>query len=136
MSILQIRLMLSIMKLGLHSRRINLQNLHISRTILQLSAESKNEMVQSSLGSAVIRASHHGHERHLRRRECDGCCGLLALQVWEECFGYADRGCIVRDQFLVEDVQIDSLRLGEVEGSLDTRVDEDAVQIGVLRYDL
>lgn len=54
----------------------------------------------------------------------------------EECFGYADRGCIVRDQFLVEDVQIDGLRLGEVEGSLDTRVDEDAVQVGVLRDDL
>lgn len=72
----------------------------------------------------------------MRRRECDGCCGLLALQVWDECFGYADRGCIVRDQFLVEDVQIDSLQLREVEGSLDTRVDEDAVQIGVLRDDL
>lgn len=54
----------------------------------------------------------------------------------EECFGYADRGCIVRDQFLVEDVQIDSLQLREVEGSLDTRVDEDAVQVGVLRDDL
>lgn len=55
--------------------------------------------------------------------------------MWEECFGYADRGCIVRGQFLVKDVQIDGFRLGEIEGSLDTRVDEDAVKIGVLRND-
>ena len=51
--------------------------------------------------------------------------------MWEECLGEPDCGCIVRDQFLVEDVQIDGFRLGEVEGSLYAGVDEDAVQISV-----
>jgi hypothetical protein len=61
---------------------------------------------------------------------------LLALQVREECLGYADRGCIVRDEFLIEDVEIDGFRLREIEGSLDARVYKDAVQVGVIGDDL
>lgn len=50
----------------------------------------------------------------------------------DECLGKPNGGGIVGDQFLVEDVQVDGLWLGEVEGALDARVDEDAVQVWVL----
>ena len=51
-------------------------------------------------------------------------------------FFYADRGYIVCDQFLVEDIQIDGFRLREIEGLLDTRVNEDTIQVGVLEDDI
>lgn len=61
---------------------------------------------------------------------------MTLLEMWGECLGKVDGGCIVRDQLLVEDVQVDGLGLGKVKWALDAGVDEDAVQVGVLGNDL
>ena len=126
-TILQIGLVLSIVQLGLDSRRINFQHLHITRTIAQLGAQSKNEMMQSRLGCTIVRAAHHGHESHLGSSESESSLVLLLLEMRDESLGETDGGGMIGDQFLVEDVQVDGLWLGEVEGALDARVDEDAV---------
>jgi hypothetical protein len=57
---------------------------------------------------------------------------LNALKMREKSLGQAHGGGVIRDQFLVKDVQVHSLGLREVEWSLDSRVDKDAVQIRIL----
>lgn len=49
----------------------------------------------------------------------------------QEGLAEVDGGSVVGDELLVEDAEVDGGGLGEVKGALDTRVDEDEVDLGV-----
>ena len=131
MPILQVRLMLGIMQLRLDSRRIDLYYLHITRTVLRLRPERQNEMVQGSLGCTVSRGAKHRDKCHLRGRVDQRGLVRLLLEIWQECLCETHGGGIVGEQFLVEDVDVDGSRVGEIESTLDSGVDEDAIQIRI-----
>lgn len=62
---------------------------------MKLRTKSKDKMVESSLGGAIIRAPHHGDESHLRSGECEGSVCLLLLEMRNKSLGKVYGGCIV-----------------------------------------
>lgn len=129
-AVLQVGLVLGVVQFCLHGRWIDFDDLDIAGAILQLCAQSQNEVVQSSLRGTIVRAAHHGNKGHLGGSECDGGLRLSLLEMRNEFVGETDSGGVVGDQLLIEDVHIDGLGLREVERPLDAGVDENTVQVG------
>ena len=51
--------------------------------------------------------------------------------MWQERLCETHGGGVVGKQFLVEDVDVDGSRVGEVESVLDSGIDEDAIRIRI-----
>lgn len=58
-AVLDVRLVFFVMQLGLYGGREDLDNLDVTRSVLELLSEHQNEVMQCRLGSTVVRASHH-----------------------------------------------------------------------------
>lgn len=51
--------------------------------------------------------------------------------MWQERLCETHGGGVVGEQFLVENVDVDGSRVGEAESTLDSGIDEDAIQIRI-----
>jgi hypothetical protein len=122
-----------IVQLRLHRGRRDLNHTHIS--LLQVAAQRDQEVVQRRLSGAISRAPAQGHDRKARGGVHQGGRLILSDQEGEECRSQVDGRCVICDQFCAEYVEVHGLRLREVEATLDTGVDEDRVEIGVLASD-
>lgn len=130
MAVFEIRLVLGVVQLRLHSRGIDFYHFDIPGPILKLRSEGENKMVQRGLGGTVVGTALHGNQGHLGGGEGDGS-SRLPLQVGNECLGEAHGRGIIRDQLLVENIHIHRLRLAEVKRALNAGVDKHAVMVGI-----
>ena len=93
-------------------------------------------MVQRRLGRAIVGTPDQGDKREARRGVDERRFGRLGLQERQERLGQSDEGEIVCDELLVDEVDVDGLGLGEVEGPLHAGIEEDAIEVTMRRRDV
>jgi hypothetical protein len=128
---------LSVMKFGLDSRRIQLNNLHITARVLQLLTHSQNRMMQSRFSGAVVRAVQDRHQSQARSRVNNRrLLRRLFLQERQESFRQTEHRRVVCVYLEVHLVEVDGFRFSPVHGALQAGVHPYAVDVRVFGEDV
>ena len=141
--------MLFIVQLRLHRGRVDLNDLDVARSVLELLSQAEDEVVQRGFGGRVIWCSEQGclgfhrlatpfihlldrqsiwtYQGETRCRVDERRLLALLLEVRQELDRQVQVGEVVRVQLVVQHILVDCLGFAKVEAPLDTRVQEDTV---------
>jgi len=144
---------LGVVQFGLDSRREELDDLDIACAVLQLFSQYEQPLLQqvsydciisamdqtyvkSGLGRAVVARSDHWHKRETGRSVNKRSLLVLLLQVWKESHCEMKVRSVVGGELLLDHLEVNSLRLGEVKRTLNATVEQDTVNLRVRLHDI